>query len=53
MVGIVVTGPKNTPASIFIPAPISSPNDWATRDVSTHITTNIDIRCGSMGCDVK
>lgn len=53
MVGIVETGPKNTPASTLRPAPISSPRLWATSDVRMQINTNIAIRFASIGCDVR
>lgn len=53
IVGIVDTGPKNTPASTLNPAPISKPRLWATSDVSTQMNTNMDMRCSSNGWEVK
>jgi len=53
IVGMVVTGPRNTPVSMFIPAPISSPSDWATREFSTQMSTNIETRSNSIGCEVR
>lgn len=41
IVGMVVTGPKNTPVSTDIPAPIKSPRLCATRDVRMQIKTNM------------
>lgn len=41
MVGMVVTGPRNTPVSTDIPAPIRSPRLCATKEVRMHINTNM------------
>lgn len=52
-VGMLDTGPKKTPDSTLIPAPISKPKLCDTNEVNTQMHTNIEMRCNSIGCDVK